>query len=190
MSKRPPRYDVPTAAPDELRLVQLFVNTTDHEHGRELLGSPRELGEWLAAHGLLGTGARVSRADLANAIALREALRALLATNRDGRPSPEAAAELNRAAARARIEVRAAGAGTADVVVLAGGVDGALGRIAATALEAMLDGRWRRLKACRNCGWAFYDHSRNRAATWCSMTLCGNRQKTRRYRERVRAAHG
>ncbi len=190
MSERRPRYDVPKAAPDELRLVQLFVNTTDHEHGREWLDAPRALGDWLAEHELLRAGARVRREDLANAVALREALRALLATNRDAQPNPAAAAELNRAAARGRIEVRAGAAGTADVVVLAGGVDGALGRIAATALPPPLDARGRRLNACRNCGWAFSDQSRTRAATWCSMTLCGNRQKTRRYRERVRAAHG
>ena len=66
-------------------------------------------------------------------------------------------------------------------------MDGALGTIVAAAVEAMVDGHWNRLKACRNCGFAFYDYSRNRAATWCSMTLCGNRLKTRGYRARRRA---
>jgi len=32
-----PRYDLPNAAPEPLRLVQLFVNSLDHEHGREWL---------------------------------------------------------------------------------------------------------------------------------------------------------
>ena len=40
MSKAP-RYDVPNAAPDDLRLVQLFVNTSDEEYTRELLDSPQ-----------------------------------------------------------------------------------------------------------------------------------------------------
>jgi predicted RNA-binding Zn ribbon-like protein len=48
----------------------------------------------------------------------------------------------------------------------------------------MLDGTWERLKACRNCYWSFYDYSPNRSATWCSMQICGNRQKTRAYRRR------
>jgi predicted RNA-binding Zn ribbon-like protein len=50
----------------------------------------------------------------------------------------------------------------------------------------MVDGSWSRLKACRNhgCRWAFYDYSRNRSASWCSMQLCGNRTKTRTYRRR------
>jgi Conserved protein containing a Zn-ribbon-like motif, possibly RNA-binding len=59
-----------------------------------------------------------------------------------------------------------------------------LDQIVAIALEAMLDGSWVRLKACRNCHWSFYDYSPNRSATWCSMQLCGNRTKTRAYRRR------
>ena len=45
----------------------------------------------------------------------------------------------------------------------------------------MRDGTFARLKACREhtCEWAFYDHSRNRSATWCSMEVCGNRAKAR-----------
>jgi predicted RNA-binding Zn ribbon-like protein len=50
----------------------------------------------------------------------------------------------------------------------------------------MLDGSWPRLKACAadNCQWAFYDHSRNHSRVWCSMDVCGNREKVRSYRER------
>ncbi len=67
------------------------------------------------------------------------------------------------------------------------GLDAALGRILAVALTAMLDGSWPRLKACRNCRWAFHDYSRNRSASWCSMAICGNRSKTRAYRRRKHA---
>ncbi|MGH2778535.1 MAG: CGNR zinc finger domain-containing protein, partial [Actinomycetota bacterium] len=31
---------------------------------------------------------------------------------------------------------------------------------------------------------AFYDHSKNRSGKWCTMRVCGNRAKTRAYRER------
>src|SRR5262249_32679661 len=64
-----------------------------------------------------------------------------------------------------------------------------LDEVVATALAAVLDGSWRRLKACRNCHWSFYDYSPNLSATWCSMQLCGNRKKTRAYRARTRAAY-
>ena len=63
-----------------------------------------------------------------------------------------------------------------------------LGQVTAVALTAMLDGTWPRLKVCRNCEWAFYDNSKNRAGSWCSMQLCGNRKKTREYRARRRRA--
>jgi predicted RNA-binding Zn ribbon-like protein len=48
---------------------------------------------------------------------------------------------------------------------------------------------WDRLKACRldDCQWVFYDHSKNRSRTWCSMRVCGNRAKARAYRERRRS---
>jgi predicted RNA-binding Zn ribbon-like protein len=51
---------------------------------------------------------------------------------------------------------------------------------------AMADGSWYRLKSCRkdSCRWAFYDRSRNRSRSWCSMSVCGNRMKATRFRER------
>jgi predicted RNA-binding Zn ribbon-like protein len=183
VSRRPPRYDLPKAAPGELRHVQLLVNTTDHETGRELLHSPQGLADWLAERELLPPRARIRTEDLERAKALREALRALL----EAKGAEEgAAAELNRVGRRAGLELGVNPTGTPEITVAATGVDGALGRIVAAALGAMLDGHWSRLKPCRNCGWIYYDYSRNRAATWCSMSICGNRHKTRLYRERVR----
>jgi predicted RNA-binding Zn ribbon-like protein len=50
-------------------------------------------------------------------------------------------------------------------------------------------GTWDRLKACRQetCGWLFYDVSRNRSSSWCSMQVCGGREKSRAYRRRRRS---
>jgi predicted RNA-binding Zn ribbon-like protein len=55
---------------------------------------------------------------------------------------------------------------------------------------AQAEDKWVRLKVCPDddCGWAFYDWSKNRSATWCSMETCGNRAKARSYRERQRGA--
>ena len=66
------------------------------------------------------------------------------------------------------------------------GVQGALGSVLAAAAEAMADGSWQRLKACRSdtCRWAFVDHARNRSRQWCSMSVCGNREKARVFRQR------
>ena len=70
----------------------------------------------------------------------------------------------------------------------ADGLEGVLGTVLVVAFAAMADGSWGRLKSCRNhtCSWAFYDYSKNRSASWCSMLLCGNRRKTRAYRARRR----
>jgi predicted RNA-binding Zn ribbon-like protein len=165
-----PRYDVPKAAPEPLRQVQLLVNSVDVEHGIDWLP------DWLAERGL-GAG------HLARARELREALRVLVLANNlvanNGRPLDEAAvAHVNAAAARVTIVL----GGDGVVHVRADG--DALDHVVATAFGAMIDGTWERLKACRNCRWSFYDYSPNRSATWCSMQLCGNRKKTRAYRQR------
>jgi len=167
-----PRYDIPKAAPEPLRRVQLFVNSVDLSHGREWIA------DWLEREGIAATGAAVRRAQ-----EVREALRELLYENNrqpgtaDPYPVLEAAAE----AARLSVDFR-----SGELVARASGVDGVLGRVLAVVQAAMRDGTFARLKACRNhdCRWAFYDYSKNRSASWCSMQLCGNRTKTRAYRRR------
>jgi predicted RNA-binding Zn ribbon-like protein len=161
-----PNYDLPNAAPEPLRRVQLFVNSTDREHGREWLPG------WLEEHGL-------AAAEFERARELREALRALLRVNNEGGAAPDATAHVNAAARDVRVELRR------GEVVFAGA--DALGHVLAVALRAMVDGSWSRLKVCRKCEWAFYDRSKNRSGSWCSMQLCGNRLKTRAYRSRRRS---
>jgi predicted RNA-binding Zn ribbon-like protein len=53
-------------------------------------------------------------------------------------------------------------------------------------------GTWHRLRMCAapDCRWVFYDTSRRGGARWCSMAVCGNRAKTRRYRNRQAQAAG
>jgi predicted RNA-binding Zn ribbon-like protein len=59
----------------------------------------------------------------------------------------------------------------------------------AFAATAIADGSWRRLKVCpgEDCGWAFYEHSRNRTGRWCSMAVCGGHAKARSHYRRLRA---
>jgi predicted RNA-binding Zn ribbon-like protein len=183
-----PRYDLPKAAPEPLRLVQRFVNTVDLDHRREWLSTPAELEAWCAEHDLPLDGP-VSESGLRRAIDVREALRALARANNGLALDPDATATLNHALVAARVEVALDATGAPRLEPHAQGVDGALGRILATFVEATLDGTWARLKSCRHCRWAFYDYSSNRSARWCSMELCGNRRKTRAYRGRRKAEH-
>jgi predicted RNA-binding Zn ribbon-like protein len=88
--------------------------------------------------------------------------------------------------------VRFAGNGESALVPAGEGADAVVAELLAIVHEAMADGTWTRLKACRSetCEWAFYDHSRNRSGTWCSMAVCGNREKARTYRRRHTAPGG
>jgi predicted RNA-binding Zn ribbon-like protein len=175
-------------APDELELVRAFVNTWDAEDDTEALDSPAELTAWLGEHGLLDAGARATTGDHRHAIALREALRALLLANAGMEPEPAAAGVLDAAARRAQLGVGFDPDGRVHTAPRATGVDGALGRLLAIVAAAQEDGTWPRLKACMadDCQWAYYDRSRNRSAVWCDMQVCGNRQKVRSFRERHR----
>ncbi|HEU5064759.1 MAG TPA: CGNR zinc finger domain-containing protein [Gaiellaceae bacterium] len=187
MSKAP-RYDIPKAAPPPLLLVQSLVNTVDLEHEREWLGDPGALAAWALERRLVPAGTVFKPRDLVRALELREAFRALLAANRDRRRDAAALEVLTEAARAARLAVVFDRRGAPRLEPTAGGVDGLCGELVSVAVTAMLDGSWERLKACRNCRWAFYDESKNRSARWCSMSLCGNRLKTRAYRRRRRSA--
>jgi predicted RNA-binding Zn ribbon-like protein len=173
-------------APGELATLQQFVNTRDLEEEIELLEAPADLRRWLAHHELAAPSTRIGEDDFRRALAVREAFRAVLHSN-NGAPLDRGAIETLDAAARdAELTVRWDESGDAALVPARSGLEGAFGRLLAIAYRARVEGTWERLKACpeHTCGWAFYDHSRNRSSTWCSMAVCGNRAKARAFRER------
>jgi predicted RNA-binding Zn ribbon-like protein len=126
--------------------------------------------------------------DLARAIAVREALRAVLLHRGGLEIDPAAPGVLEAAARRARLALHFDDQGRVEPAAQAAGVDGALGRLLAIVARAQADGTWDRLKVCpsETCQWAFYDRSRNRSAVWCDMKVCGNRAKVRSFRNRAR----
>lgn len=178
--------DDPQAAPWPLEIVRGFVNSRDIEGGREHLSSPEAVHKWLRESSVLEESATVRPQEVQVVQETREALRALLWINNGDRPDARAFEVLNRLSALAGFDLRF---GPGSEVVLeprADGVTGAMGRLLAIVADAIKEGSWSRLKACRNesCGWAFYDHARNRSAKWCSMAVCGNRMKARAFRAR------
>ena len=177
-------------APGRLRQVQLFVNTADTEHGVEEVDTPEALRELLVRVGLPGGDGPVTEADLEEAIAVREALRTLALGNNGGTVPPEALATLERAGRAGRLAVRFPTPNGPELVATTDGPAAALGELVAITYTAIAEGTWARLKACRRdvCHWIFYDRSRNASSTWCAMSVCGNRTKTRAYRVR-RASH-
>jgi predicted RNA-binding Zn ribbon-like protein len=167
-------------APGDVEAVRSFVNTWDEETGGEVLDAPRALAAFLGV-------AAASAADLRHALALREALRAILSHHGGAPLDPAAPPVLEATARRARLGVAFDAHGRATAASRATGVAGALGRLLAIVATAQADGTWERLKACPagDCRWAFYDRSRNRSSVWCDMKVCGNRAKARSFRARA-----
>jgi len=149
---------------EDVTLVLDFLNTVDGEQGTDLLDDPAAWDGWLAERGLV-PGVEHPRQ-------VRAALRAAA-----GDPSagvvPVAAPVTVSVVAGLPREV------APDVV----------GAVLAAASRLVVLDLWDRVKICPadDCRWAFYDRSRNHSRTWCSMRVCGNREKARTWRERARA---
>ena len=173
------------AAPGRLDVLRRFVNTRDVEDGIEELGTPAAVRAWLREHGLPNVP-RPGAGDVERLTALREALRGLMLANNGQADERRALEHLRAEAARVPLQVRFDGRGDSALVPGGAGVDAVVGELIGIVHEAMADGTWPRLKACRadDCEWAFYDRSRNRSGAWCSMAVCGNRAKARTYRRR------
>ena len=175
------------AAPGRLDLVRRFVNTQDVEDGIEELATPTAARAWLREQGLPDVPG-LDAPLMERLIGLRETLRRLLLANNGAAGNGDDAAleRLRAEAARVPLQVRFDGESRSALVPGGAGIDAVIGEVIGIVHEAMADGTWRRLKACRSetCAWAFYDRSRNRSGTWCSMAVCGNREKARSYRHR------
>jgi len=66
-----------------------------------------------------------------------------------------------------------------EFVAREGGLDWLLAAVARSGAELIAEGAGARLRMCANlrCGLFFYDNSRTRRRRWCSMAVCGNRNK-------------
>lgn len=172
-------------APGRLELVRRFVNTRDVEDGIEELASPAALRAWLREHELPDVP-RPGTRGVERLTALREALRKLLLSNNGEPPDERALERLREEAACVPLRVRFGDHGESALAPGGAGIDAVVGELLGIVHESMADGTWQRLKACRSdtCEWAFYDRSRNRSGTWCSMAVCGNRAKARSFRGR------
>lgn len=142
----------------DVDLVVDFLNTVDHEAHTDVLDSPVSWTRWLAERGL---------ADAADVRAVRGALRAAVAGSAAGPVSAPVTVALVD--------------GVPEVV--ARDVTGA---VLAAAQRLVVLGEWARVKICPadDCRWAFFDRSRNHSRVWCSMRVCGNREKARIWRGR------
>ena len=173
-------------APQPLRLLQDFVNTEIPDFNRDDVATPDELAAWLSAHRLAKPTDAVDAALFVEARALRSALRELaLANTLAAPPNAERRKAIDATLRRFPLVLHVVDA-RARLVPSVEGARGGVAAIVAVLAEAQLAGTWERLKACREetCGWVFYDGSRNRSSSWCSMQVCGGRAKASSYRRR------
>jgi predicted RNA-binding Zn ribbon-like protein len=180
------------AAPGDLQLVGQLVNTYDVTDNTDEIASVASLREWALERGLLrpAEAEALTAKDVARVARFREALRGLLRVNHGDDFDPEAAAVLAAEAERPVLRVCIDDDGIPCLTPAGEGVDRLVARLLAGIAHAEAEGTWRRLKVCADdtCAVAFYDVSRNGSRAWCSMQVCGNRNKARRYRRRATSA--
>ncbi|MFA1549981.1 CGNR zinc finger domain-containing protein [Actinomadura chokoriensis] len=170
-------------------LLTDFVNTLDVESGTDGIATPGGLAGWLAERGLVPAAAEAGDADLSVAVTLREGLREAMSAHHGPREAdfPD---DFEDALAALPLRIALTGPRPALVPLDPPGTAAAgLARIAAAIVDSIAEGTWPRLKVCQedSCRWAFLDTSKNRSRAWCSMSVCGNRTKTRAYRARRRS---
>ena len=174
-------------APSPLIAVQAFANSIGSEDEEEKLTDSGTAQAWLVGYELASPAMKISDAELAELLAVRESIRALIDANATGEQDAAANAELAAAADRHPVPVAVGSDGEVGIdLEPAATVDRLIAQLIGVVLAAQIDGSWQRLKICAadTCRWAFYDSSKNRGGHWCSMEVCGNRVKNRAYRAR------
>ena len=195
MSKQSRRFQVP----DALANLYDFANTLDVRHFThhgvphrqdDELTSADDLAAWMAQRKLARPAAKITPAMFEAALGLRASLRDYLQHDPAERRSRSATRALNTAIASFPLRAEL---GDEAGVALRPTRDDALAGLSAVAAElydGARDGSLDRLKMCaaEECRRVFFDRSKPATRRWCMSTLCGNRIKTRAYRERQRGA--
>jgi len=179
-----------SAAPGSLEQVRTFLNTWSIPNDTrvpvdDLDGLIADLERWQGALPDVPPPATADRpATLEQLAALRDRVRAALGATYPTR--------LEAAFDAQRWRVRVGPPGSAPALRVVPDVPTSAAVLLSFVIAAISAGTWHRLRACPDCGWVFYDSSRNARRTWCSMTAaggargCGSIAKTRAYRARRR----
>ena len=187
------------------RLCLDFANTVDNRptaQPKELLGSYSDLLSWSVQAGALQpadagrlarlAGRRAPEADrvLRRAREIREAIFGVFSDLEGGRRTRDQALAvledaLPRALSRLRL-VPAKGRFEWGWTREEDALDAMLWPVIKSTAELLTSGELERVRECAaaECAWLFIDGSRNGTRRWCDMTVCGNRNKARRFYSR------
>jgi predicted RNA-binding Zn ribbon-like protein len=170
-------------APGRLETVRDFINTLEFSGGADdkFTAGPDELASWCRESGICPN---IDDAGLARLRDFREALRLVLETHVAEGEEPALWQALEPFAEQACYKLHITSDGRPALRAQGAGADGAIAELFAIIYDAIADGTWARLKACRkhSCRFAFYDRSKNGSGVWCSMQVCGNRVKAQKRR--------
>lgn len=194
MSKESRKFHVP----DALANLYDFANTLDLRHfthhgvqhqQADELHNLAALGEWMRQHGLIERAAAPSQKTFEAALRLRAAVRDYLKCEPAERHrKPAVIGPLNAAMEAFALRVAAIGKDGFALRPVMNDAQAGLSAIVAELYDAASAGTLERLKMCAadECQRVFFDRSKPGTRRWCQSTLCGNREKTRTYRERHR----
>ena len=149
------------------------------------LGTAEQLKRWLVANDLLGGDESLAETDWRRVKRLRAALVSLVSD--PDHADERTCATIADATKVAPLQVVVGGGGELQLAAAGEGVDKAMARLVVAAHHAVLTGEFERFKACKACGWTFFDATRNHSRIWCDMAACGNPIKSKHYRERKAA---
>lgn len=167
------------------RLCLDFVATVGERWRRsfERLLAPEDLGRWIVETGMVQTVPAVTARELAAGRMLREAINRLARPGLE--PKPGDRDEVNRWAARAPLAPQLTAQGELAWVA-ARPVEVMFAAIARDAVDLVTGPLAGRIRECSapDCALLFVDASRPGRRRWCSTEACGNRTRTKAYRER------
>jgi predicted RNA-binding Zn ribbon-like protein len=165
-----------------------LLNTTpfDGTVQHDFIATPEFCRRWLAAAHLPSTNAGQQERELQ---VFRETLRTAVNQLRNASAVPDAVldavnAHLEGTVLRFKLTIVNGKAQLEER--LDSGSNGPAGIIAEDFARFVCGHEPERLKRCSNpaCSMVFYDRGKNNARRWCTMSLCGNRDKVARYRMR------
>jgi predicted RNA-binding Zn ribbon-like protein len=168
-----------------------FLNTVAMVEGRpvDFLGSDDDVWRWLVQAGLAEAGSRPEFSSLLDtAKSLRELIRTLVAKRKAGGRADTAAFNAFLQAARSYPQLMWENRKAPRIERIRDQWSPAalLAPVAEAAADLIVNGDFELIRKCEDdaCVLWFYDRTKSHRRRWCSMAVCGNRNKVKAFRQR------
>ena len=167
-----------------------FVNTeVISQHGRtDLLSSPELASAWFDSAGC-ARGIKISERDLEETKELRASIRRTFDRVVESKPLQVSDVELLNGRCNQLTRVLSSTSHNFKLSFRLETASDILALIAHTCCELLASARLSSLRKCASekCILYFVDTSKNQQRQWCSMDICGNREKVRKHYDKTKA---